>query len=263
MELAHDRRGSGPPLVLLHGIGHHRHGWLPVLDLLAERHDVIAVDLPGFGESPPLPYGTPYNVETLGRAVREFWTGLGLSRPHVAGNSLGGYIALDLASSVDVRTAVALSPAGFWSRPEHAYARAVLRLLRLAARADGLPALAARTDEGKALAMGLFMARPERLSRETVLAAATALRECVGFEETLDSLAWVAPPAPPQVPVTIAWGDRDRLLPRRQAVRAARWAGQRALLLRGCGHVPMSDDPELVARVIVEGSVLEGGEDPR
>ncbi|GAB3885078.1 hypothetical protein GCM10027612_19870 [Microbispora bryophytorum subsp. camponoti] len=111
--------------------------------------------------------------------------------------------------------------------------------------------------------MGLFVARPERLPREAVLAAATALRECVGFEETLDSLAWAAPPAPPQVPVTIAWGDRDRLLPRRQAVRAARWAGQRTLLLRGCGHVPMSDDPELVAQVILGGSILEGGEDPR
>jgi len=253
MELAYDRRGSGPPLVLLHGLGHHRHGWLPVLDLLAERHDVITVDLPGFGDSPPLPYGTPYNVETLGRAVREFWTGLGLRRPHVAGNSLGGYIALDLASTADVRTAVALSPAGFWSRAEHAYARAVLRLLRLAVRADGLPAVAAGTAEGKALAMGLLVARPERLSREDVVAAATALRECVGFEETLDSLAWVAPPAPPRVPVTIAWGERDRLLPRRQAVRAARWAGQRALLLRGCGHLPMSDDPELVARVILDG----------
>ncbi|GGO03272.1 alpha/beta fold hydrolase [Microbispora bryophytorum] len=263
MELAHDRRGSGPPLILLHGIGHHRRGWLPVLDLLAERHDVIAVDLPGFGDSPPLPYGTPYNVETLGRAVRDFWIGLGLNRPHVAGNSLGGYIALDLASSGDVRTAVALSPAGFWSRAEHAYSRAVLRLLRLAAQADGLPAFAAGTDGGKALALGLLVARPERLPREAVLAAATALRECVGFEETLDSLAWAAPPAPPQVPVTIAWGDRDRLLPRRQAVRAARWAGQRTLLLRGCGHVPMSDDPELVARVILGGSILEGGEDPR
>ncbi|MGW5261489.1 alpha/beta fold hydrolase [Microbispora sp. NPDC004025] len=252
MELAHDRRGSGPPLILLHGIGHHRHGWAPVLDLLAERHDVIAVDLPGHGDSPPLPYGTPYSVETLGRAVRGFWTGLGLSRPHVAGNSLGGYIALDLASCADVRTAVALSPAGFWSRPEYAYARAVLRLLRLGARADGLPALAAGTDEGKALAMGLLVARPGRLPGAAVRAAAEALRDCAGFEETLDSLAWVAPPAPPKVPVTIAWGERDRLLPRRQAVRAARWAGQRALLLRGCGHLPMSDDPELVARVITE-----------
>ncbi|WP_147944497.1 alpha/beta fold hydrolase [Microbispora sp. CSR-4] len=257
MELAHDRRGSGPPLVLLHGIGHHRHGWLPVLDLLAERHDVIAVDLPGFGDSPPLPYGTPYNAETLGRAVREFWTGLGLSRPHVAGNSLGGYIALDLASSADVRTAVALSPSGFWSRSEHMYARAVLRLLRLATRAGELPALAAGTAEGRALAMSLLVAHPERLSREAVVAAAEAMRECAGFEETLESMAWVAPPAPPQVPVTIAWGDHDRLLPRRQAVRAARWAGQRALLLRGCGHLPMSDDPELVARVILEGCARE------
>lgn len=253
MELAHERRGSGPPLILLHGLGHHRKGWLPVLDLLAERHDVIAVDLPGFGDSPPLPYGTPYTTETLGRAVREFWTGLGLERPHVAGNSLGGYIALDLAAGAEVRTAVALSPAGFWSRPEYAYSRAVLRLLRAAARADGLPSLTAGSRAGRALAMGLLVARPERLTREAVVADAAALGGCPGFEETLDALAWIAPPAPPKVPVTIAWGERDRLLPLRQAVRAARWAGRRVRVLRGCGHLPMSDDPALVARVVLDG----------
>jgi len=92
----------------------------------------------------------------------------------------------------------------------------------------GLPAIAAGTDEGKALAMGLLVAHPGRLSREDVVAAATALRECAGFEETLDSLAWVAPPAPPKVPVTIAWGERDRLLPRRSR-RTARVDADRTL----------------------------------
>jgi pimeloyl-ACP methyl ester carboxylesterase len=81
-----------------------------------------------------------------------------------------------------------------------------------------------------------------------------ALRDAQGFDETLRSFAWLMPPSPPKVPVTIAWGEHDRLLPRRQAVRAARWSGQRVKLLKGCGHVPMSDDPELVARVLLEGS---------
>ncbi|ETK33105.1 alpha/beta fold hydrolase [Microbispora sp. ATCC PTA-5024] len=257
MELAYDRRGSGPPLVLLHGIGHHRQGWLPVLDLLAERHDVIAVDLPGFGESPPLPAGIPYTPETLGGAVEEFWRGLGVDAPHVAGNSLGGYIALDLASGGTVRSAVALSPAGFWSRPEHLYARMVLRVLRATADAGGggLAAALTSTRWGKAAAMGLLVARPERISDEAVLAAAHALGTCPGFDETLEAMSWTPPPAPPKVPITLAWGEHDRLLPPyRQAVRAARWAGQRVKILQGCGHLPMSDDPALVARIVIEGS---------
>ncbi|MCT9935007.1 alpha/beta fold hydrolase [Planotetraspora sp. A-T 1434] len=256
MELAYDRRGSGSPLVLLHGICHHRQGWLPVLDLLAERHDVIAVDFPGFGESPPLPSGLPYNAETLGVAVEEFWTRLGLKDPHVAGNSLGGYVALDFASRGAVRTAVALSPTGFWSRAEHLYARTMLRVLRASASATppGAATALASSKAGRAAAMGMLVAKPSQISSQALLAAAEALRGCPGFDETLESFAWIAPPAPPKVPITIAWGEHDRLLPRRQAVRAARWAQQRVTLLPGCGHVPMSDDPALVAKVILDST---------
>jgi pimeloyl-ACP methyl ester carboxylesterase len=263
MELAYDRCGSGSPLVLLHGLGHHRKGWLPVLDLLAERHDVIAVDFPGFGQSPPLPPGVPYNTETLGFAVEEFWTRLGLKDPHVAGNSLGGYVALDYAARGIVRTAVALSPAGFWYRAEHMYARAMLRLLRYGAvssrplrsldeRAGGHSLTSSKP--AKAVALGLLVARPDNVSGQALQDAADAMGSCEGFDETLESLAWLAPPAPPKVPIAVAWGEHDRLLPRRQAVRAAKWAGERATILRGCGHLPMSDDPALVARVILDSS---------
>ncbi len=81
-----------------------------------------------------------------------------------------------------------------------------------------------------------------------------ALKEAPGFYETLDAFFWMPPPAPPKVPVTIAWGEKDRLLPKRQAVRAGRWAQKRIHLMPGCGHVPMTDDPELVARVILMGA---------
>ena len=58
--LAYERVGSGPPLVLLHGVGHRRQAWYPVLDRLTEHREVILVDLPGHGESPPLPAGRPF-----------------------------------------------------------------------------------------------------------------------------------------------------------------------------------------------------------
>ncbi|WP_326635451.1 alpha/beta fold hydrolase [Streptosporangium sp. NBC_01755] len=256
MELAFERRGTGSPLVLLHGIGHHWQAWLPVLDRLAAERDVIAVDFPGFGVSPPLPSGTPYTAESLADAIESFCGVLGLRDPHVAGNSLGGYVALELAARSVVRSATALSPAGFWNRSELAYLRVVLRAIGTFAR--GLSperALALAEDPlGRVLSAGLLVAHPTRLSPEALLAALQALKDASGFDETLASFAGLMPPAPPKVPVTIAWGEHDRLLPRRQAVRAARWSGQRVKLLKGCGHVPMTDDPELVARVLLEAS---------
>ncbi|GAA2865561.1 alpha/beta fold hydrolase [Streptosporangium fragile] len=256
MELAFERRGTGAPLILLHGIGHHWQAWLPVMDRLAAERDVIAVDLPGFGVSPPLPSGTPYTAETLADAIESFCALLGLRDPHVAGNSLGGYLALELAARGVVRTATALSPAGFWSCTELAYARAVLRATRASARA--IPperAHAAATNPlGRILSAGLLVARPSRLPPQALLAASQALRDARGFDETLESFAWLMPPAPPKAPVTIAWGEHDRLLLRRQAVRAARWSGQRVKVLKGCGHLPMTDDPELVAAVLLEAS---------
>ncbi|WP_371780975.1 alpha/beta fold hydrolase [Streptosporangium subroseum] len=256
MELAFERRGIGAPLVLLHGIGHHWQAWLPVLDRLAAKRDVIAVDFPGFGVSPPLPPGTPYTAESLADAIESFFALLGLREPHVAGNSLGGYVALELASRGAVRTATALSPAGFWNRTELAYARAVLRATHASTRTiTPEQALAAASNPlGRIAFSGLLVAHPSRLSPEALLAACQALRDAQGFDDTLDSFDWLMPPGPPKAPITIAWGEHDRLLLRRQAVRAAKWSGQRAKLLKGCGHLPMSDDPELVASVLLAAS---------
>ncbi|MFD1537366.1 alpha/beta fold hydrolase [Nonomuraea guangzhouensis] len=256
MELAYERRGTGASLILIHGIGHHWQAWLPVMDRLAVSRTVIAIDLPGFGVSPGLPDAIPYTAESLADAVESFCALLGVRDPHVAGNSLGGYIALELASRGVVTTATALSPAGFWTRPELLYCQAVLRALRATARALP-PEQAVRLAEhplGRALSAGLLVAHPARMSPTALIAATQALGSSSGFEETLAAFSGVMPPAPPKSPITIAWGEHDRLLPRRQAVRAARWSGQRVKLLKGCGHVPMSDDPGLVARVLLEGS---------
>jgi pimeloyl-ACP methyl ester carboxylesterase len=244
MELAFERRGTGEPLILMHGIGHHWQAWLPVLDRLAASRTVIAVDLPGFGRSPGLPAGVPYTAESLADAVEGFCALLGVREPHVAGNSLGGYLALELASRGTVRSATALSPAGFWSRAELLYCRGVLRAMRASAE----------SPVGRALTAGLLVAHPARLTPSALIAATQALGESIGFEPTLESFDNVLPPAPPKSPITIAWGEHDRLLPRRQAVRAAKWSGQRVKLLKGCGHIPMSDDPGLVARVLLAGS---------
>ena len=95
--LASERHGSGEPLVLVHGVTHRRQAWYPVLDQLAEQREVILVDLPGHGESDPfVTDGLPV-VEAMRRDFRQFLADQQLDRPHVAGNSLGGRVALHAA----------------------------------------------------------------------------------------------------------------------------------------------------------------------
>ncbi|KOU16436.1 alpha/beta fold hydrolase [Streptomyces sp. WM6368] len=254
--VAYERKGAGEPLLLLHGIGHHRQAWHPVLDILAAEHDVIAVDLPGFGASEPLPAGVPYSLGTVAPALGALCTALGVERPHVAGNSLGGLLALEMGRSNLVRSITALSPAGFWTEGERRYAFATLLAMRAGAKALPLPAVRrlSRTAAGRAALTGTIYARPSRRPAEAVVAETLALRDATGFEDTLAAGGSVRfTEDVPGLPVTIAWGTRDRLLLRRQGVRAKHTVpGARLVRLPGCGHVPMNDDPALVSRVVLD-----------
>ncbi|MGO4423484.1 alpha/beta fold hydrolase, partial [Streptomyces sp. MCAF7] len=254
----YERRGTGRPLVLLHGIGHHWQAWEPVLDILAVEREVTAVDLPGFGESAALPDGVGYGLEDTVTVLAALFDALDLDRPDVAGNSLGGLLALELGRRELVRSVTALSPARFWNEAERRYASGVLTAMRVGARAIPLPLLGrlARTAAGRAALTGTIYARPGRRSAEAVVAEARAMREATGFEATLASGrgATFADDVP-DVPVTIGWGTRDRVLLSRQGVRAKHAIpAARLVRLPGCGHVPMNDDPALVARVILDGS---------
>lgn len=257
-ELAYERNGAGPPLVLLHGVGHRRQAWDAVLPLLTADRTVVAVDLPGHGESPPLvPNGRPA-IATIEQELFGLFGALGLDRPHVAGNSLGGALALIAGARGRAATVTALSPAGFWTRGwEVRYSRAVFAIAQGAGHAVRplVPYLVGSAG-GRRVIDGAFLARPSLMSPQQALADSLAflaardavraiLAEAVSFTDTL----------PADVPVTIAWGAKDRVLPPRQA-RVARQRLPRAkfVTLTGCGHVPMTDDPALVARVLLEGS---------
>jgi pimeloyl-ACP methyl ester carboxylesterase len=256
--LAYERAGAGEPLLLLHGIGHHWQAWQPVLRILAAERDVIAVDLPGFGTSPALPDGLAYDLSSVVPVLDAFCRELGVDRPHVAGNSLGGLLALELGREKLVRSVTALSPAGFWSEAERRYAFGTLLAMRQGARALPLPLVErlAASAAGRAALTGTIYARPGRRSPEAVVAETLALRHATGFRETLEAGRGVLfRDDVPEIPVTVAWGSRDRILVRRQGVRAKRvLPGARLVRLPGCGHVPMNDDPALVARVILDTS---------
>jgi pimeloyl-ACP methyl ester carboxylesterase len=258
MRLSHQRRGSGPPLVLIHGIGSQWQMWLPVMDRLAAEREVIALDLPGFGESLPIDGAAP-SVPELARSVARFVTELGLERPHVAGNSLGGAVALELGRMGAVRSVCALSPAGFAKGWEMRYALASLRLLRAFARSLApIAGLLARSAGMRRATSWQLTAHPERVPPDEMAGASRNLGRSRGFRATLRAIKrWSEPDAgPPIVPATIAWGERDRLLLYRPQSARARTAlpAARHVTLTGCGHVPTWDDPEQVGRVLLDAS---------
>jgi pimeloyl-ACP methyl ester carboxylesterase len=249
--LAHRRSGTGPPLLLLHGIGLDVNCWEPVRPILERERDVIAVDLPGFGGSPML--GGTQSVQALATAVEELIASLGLERPHVAGNSLGGSVSLELGARGSVSSACALSPAGFAMGREAAYAHSSLISIHAMARAlEPHARVAYGGPARRTVLMSMIVSRPWKVSAEHAAAMNHATATSPGFLPTLPEVnAWR--PVAPVCPATIAWAERDRLLLyARQAPRAQRMLpGVRHTTLEGCGHVPMTDDPAQVAAAIL------------
>jgi pimeloyl-ACP methyl ester carboxylesterase len=257
--LSYEVHGTGEPLVLVHGITHRRQAWYPVLEHLTPHRQVILIDLPGHGESPDLVTNGRSIPETLGAEVRETIESLGIRNPHIAGNSLGGRVALDAAAEGWVASATGLSPAGFWLNDiDFTYTRMLFRVVTRAARIAG-PRRAekiTRTSLGRALFFSWITAHPARLSPEACAGDAKAmLRALPAMKAIVAEATRFEAKIAPEIPVTIAWASRDLVLPPYHA-RIARKVLPRAthIKLKGVGHVPMSDNPGLVARILLEAS---------
>jgi pimeloyl-ACP methyl ester carboxylesterase len=252
------RRGSGDPYVLIHGIGSRADVWSPVLDALAQRFTVVAVDLPGFGQS-----RAQVERPTIERQAEAFAAWLcdeGLSGCHVGGNSMGAAIALELARRRAVRSAVAIAPAGFWTPQERrwcqdslARAKAQIRLVR-----PLLPALLA-TPAGRFAFGWQVLGRPWAVPASELVASADALLGAEAFDEALalfDEYTFHDAEQLEGVPVTVVWGSRDRLLlARRQSARARRvLPSAHHEWVEGAGHLPMWDAPQAVASLLAAGA---------
>jgi pimeloyl-ACP methyl ester carboxylesterase len=259
-ELDHRRAGSGEPLVAIHGIGSSWRVFAPVLSALEERHEVLAPSLPGYGDSPPPEFEptVPALVDSVERAMDD----AGFATAHLVGNSMGGWIAAELAARGRARTVVAISPAGMFTRKELHYAtRALTATYEAAQRAAPHAERITATAAGRRLAFSLVYARPERLTPEE---AAYALRAMAGSRSFPRTLAWIAEGHMPvgleriDCPFRVIWGTRDLLLPRRQGPRWTRYVrGAELVELPRLGHVPMGDDPPKTAAAVLE--VTAGG----
>jgi pimeloyl-ACP methyl ester carboxylesterase len=256
--LAYDRAGAGEPMVLLHGLGSSRRSWDPVLAGLVGERDVIAVDLPGHGDSPldrTLPGHTPGD---LADSVGELLDDLGLATVHLGGNSLGGWVALELAKKGRARTVTVFSPAGLWDRSAPAYIRASLRQSRVNARiVRRLAPKAPRTRLARALFFAQVSAHPTRVPYGPGRRAVHDMATTPGFREALRGLekGHFRGGAEIPVPVTVIFGVGDQVLGPRSARRREQMpAHTRWFDLRGSGHMPMLDDLPAVVGLLLEGS---------
>ena len=231
------RAGSGEPLVLLHGFTGTWRIWEPILPALEQRHEVLAVTLLGHFEGDDFPPGTPASFVALADGVERDLDAAGFDTAHVVGNSLGGWLALEPDEA----------------RLQRYFARTHRALRLIAPRADRL----VRRPRLRALMLRDLCAHPEKLSPAAAFHTIRGAAECSAYLPLLEAIRRDGPPADLSgitVPTRIVWGTRDRIIPGdRYSARLRRLVPEAEYVeLPGLGHVPMSDDPELVARAILE-----------
>lgn len=254
--ISYDRHGSGEPLVLIHGLGATRRVWEPQIEGLAAERDVIALDMPGFGATPKLPKGTPATASNMGAAISDFLGTLGIERPHVAGNSLGGWVSLEIAKAGRAASACLISPAGMWKRPLGPRAVNTRGLAKLAKPF----VLGLTAHEGsRASMLGTVVGHPDRVPPDIARRIIGDWIDAPGYSDANAQMRKHVFEDPEQVkcPVTIGWGELDRLVAPPRPERTP--PGARYVVLKGCGHTPNWDRPELITEFLLESSSVGAG----
>ncbi|MGI8815022.1 MAG: alpha/beta fold hydrolase [Pseudonocardia sp.] len=252
------RGGSGTPLLLLHGMSVTWRTWKPVLPLLEAQHDVIAPTLLGHSGAAMFPDGVEPSLEALVDGVEAELDRLGLDTVHVAGNSLGGWISLELARRGRARSVVVFSPAG-GGRSNLRYAalvRSVGTGFRLVETQGHRLEKLAWTPRGRRMLAWTHFEHPERVDPLELIADIRAIKNAPAVRPLLKVLgsAPMQPLPDPGCPVRVVWARRDRVIPYKHFGQPLldRLPSAELVWLDGAGHVPMPDDPEAVARLITE-----------
>jgi pimeloyl-ACP methyl ester carboxylesterase len=256
------RAGEGETLVLLHGFtGTWRH-WHPVLADLVARFEVIAPTLAGHAGGPPFPKDGPLTLDVAADSLERHLEELSVGEAHFVGNSMGGTLAIELAARGRARSVVAISPGGGWS-PQSGEADRVARFFvrqtrMLRAVRSQLPRLM-RAPRSRYLAMRDVMRHGELVPPLEAIGMANSAVQCEVIEDVVSALRRGGDALPHDldrvnVPVLLAWAERDRILPLATCSERFRTEipGAELRMLPRVGHVPMWDDPPLVVGTIVD-----------
>jgi pimeloyl-ACP methyl ester carboxylesterase len=254
------RGGSGEPLLLLHPFALSAHAWRPVLSDLERRHEVLVATFPGHMGGEPMPRGFRPSIAASVDLAEAELDAAGLDRVHVAGNSLGGWFAIELARRGRALSMVAIAPGGGWERgsaEERRLLRTFKRMGTLVRIGGPLAPLLSRVRFARRLALGQVVSRPHELSAADASFLIRAPSRCAAFHDVLGRLPHEPEPKPldPSLcRMRILWGSEDDLLPMKGY--SERWRrllpGAEWIVLDGAGHVPMYDDPKRVAELILE-----------
>jgi pimeloyl-ACP methyl ester carboxylesterase len=247
--------GTGEPLVLLHGVMGSERMWQDVAPLLASEYEVIAPTAVGHRGGETLSKRPARYRDVIAGAERQL-DRLSLARAHLVGNSMGGWMALDLARRGRARSVYAISPAGMWPAPAPGGKRPrsakLIRALKMGRATRAAMPLLYRSRSLRQLAFRDVIAHGERLTPEFALALSDDMLGSEIAEDLLETDEYLAPLDPAPCPITIAWAEWDRIFPERVfgPLAKERVPGARYTVLAGVGHVPMLEDPELVADAI-------------
>ena len=249
--------GSGTPLVLLHGMGGTWRNWNPVLALLSKQHRVIAITIPGHEGGTPLQQKP--SISALADQLLSELRAHGIERAHVAGNSLGGWLAVELARRGFARSVIALSPAGAWSEQKDydKLANAVSLGTKL------LPVMYAALWPFMGFSWGrrfIFkdnMVHGERVPAADFRAMLRGVMHCAMLPELLQSVAatgQVQRLEDSATPIRIAWCGGDKVLAFEAYGRPflKNIGTHEYISIPNVGHVPMYDDPDAVTQAILE-----------
>jgi pimeloyl-ACP methyl ester carboxylesterase len=242
------------PLLLLHGLMMSAAAWADVVPLLTGHHDVVAPNATGHRGGPAL--NGPASIRALTDHTERLLDARGLGRVHIAGNSMGGWMAIELARRGRALTVCAFSPAGFWTpgAGDEIHATNMVRRVRRRVRMvrTVAPALLCFAPLRR-LAMRDSAEHGDRLTRGQALGAVLDVVGCRAAEDILKSSESVAPLDSLPCPITLAWSARDRILPPDVNGVTARERIPQAsyILLPDVGHIPMVDAPRLCADTIL------------
>lgn len=246
-KLNYEITGSGEPIVLVHGLGSASTVWKPIRPLLERDFTVITVDLPGHGKS-AYSKGQPMDPHSLALYVAEQMSAIGIESFHLVGNSLGGWVTLELTSALPekVKSLTALAPAGLWLNPYNARYPGTALLRFLARNTSKLAPTALHFEAARRLGFSEVSPRWKQLSYETCLDATNAMSGAIGYFPAWDGMLMKRFDSniSQEIPVTIIFGDTDRTLPattcqeRSLAPSHAKW-----IIFPETGHAPMWDSP--------------------